>query len=86
MKLLKKFTGGVSFYYKSGKTIVVSIDSGGYDMKFITYKISGGKLKAVTTYKSTWDLNKNQTVYKKGKKVISESTFSNYMDSLKFII
>lgn len=86
VKLLKKFTGGVSFYYKSGKTIVVSIDSGGSDIKFVTYKISSGKLKVVTTYKSAWDSGKNKTVYKKGSRIISETAFFNYMDSLKFII
>lgn len=86
VKLLKKFTDGVSFYYKSGNTIVVNIDSGGFDNKFVTYKISGGKLKTVMTYKSLWDVNKDKTVYKKDKKNISEKAFFNYMNSLQFII
>lgn len=80
VKLLKKFTDGVSFYYKSGKTIVVCLDSGGTEIKYITYKLSGSKLKVVTTYQSTADS------YKKDQKRISEKTFINYMDSLKFII
>lgn len=80
VKMLKKFTGGVSFYYKSEKTIVVCIDSGGSEIKFITCKLSGSKLKVVTIYQSTADS------YKKDQKRISEKTFINYMDSLKFII